>query len=195
MARTADITRKTNETHVALRLDLDGAGLCEISTGVGFFDHMLEQIARHGFIGLALTAKGDLHVDAHHTVEDCGIALGQALAQALGGKAGIRRYGSATLPMDEALALCALDFSGRPCLCFEAAFTCERIGGLDTELIEEFFRALCANAGLNMHLKLLAGKNNHHMAEALFKAFAKALDQAVRLDPRVDGVLSTKGIL
>lgn len=193
--RTGTINRTTKETEIQAALSLDGSGVYEISTGIGFFDHMLCQVARHGFFDLKLTAKGDISVDCHHTVEDAGIVLGQCLKAALGDKAGIRRYGHCILPMEEALALCAVDLSGRPYLNFDAVFTTPRIGDLDTEMIEEFFRALCLHSGLTLHIKLLSGKNNHHMAEAVFKAFGRALDQAVQPDSRVNGTLSTKGML
>lgn len=193
--RTGTINRTTKETEIQAALSLDGSGVYEISTGIGFFDHMLCQVVRHGFFDLKLTAKGDISVDCHHTVEDVGIVLGQCLKAALGDKAGIRRYGHCILPMEEALALCAVDLSGRPYLNFDAVFTTPRIGDLDTEMIEEFFRALCLHSGLTLHIKLLSGKNNHHMAEAVFKAFGRALDQAVQPDSRVNGTLSTKGML
>jgi len=195
MAREAYIERKTKETDITLSLRLDGTGNADIDTGIGFFDHMLAQIAHHGFMDLEICCKGDLDVDAHHTVEDVGIALGQALSQALGRKEGIRRYGHFTLPMEETLIVCALDFSGRPLLVFDAAFTAEMLGTMQTEMVEEFFRAVCLNAGLNLHVKLLAGKNNHHIAEAIFKAFAKSVDMAVGFDKRIEGVLSSKGTL
>jgi imidazoleglycerol-phosphate dehydratase len=189
------VRRETGETKVALSLCLDGAGNVSVSTGVGFFDHMLTLAARHGFFDLDLRAEGDLRVDCHHTVEDVGIVLGRALAESLGKKEGIARYGHEILPMEEALVLCALDVSGRPCLVFDGSFPAPRIGDMDTETIEEFFRALCLHAGLNLHLRVLAGKNGHHIAEALFKAFGRALSAATRVDPRVVGVLSTKGVL
>ena len=195
MTREASITRKTRETDITLRLALDGKGQADIQTGIGFFDHMLEQIARHGFMSLTVRAVGDVDVDSHHTVEDVGIVLGKALAEALGTKEGIRRYGHFTLPMEDALVVCAVDFSGRPYLAFDVPFTAERLGGMETEMFEEFFRAVCLHAGLNLHVKLLAGSNNHHIAEAVFKAFAKAADMAVGFDGRVDGVLSSKGML
>ncbi|MCR2049779.1 imidazoleglycerol-phosphate dehydratase HisB [Acetatifactor muris] len=193
--RTASVDRTTKETDISITLNLDGTGISEISTGIGFFDHMLEGFSRHGFFDLKCQVKGDLHVDGHHTVEDTGIVLGQALAKALGDKKGIRRYGYFILPMDDALALCAVDLSGRPFLQFDCDFPAERVGGLDTELVREFFYAVSYSAGMNLHIRLLSGSNAHHMAEAIFKAFAKALDQAVETDPRIRDVLSTKGML
>ena len=195
MTREAKIERKTKETDISLQLKLDGQGMADIQTGIGFFDHMLTLLAHHSFMDITLRAAGDIEVDAHHTVEDVGIVLGKALGEALGNKEGIRRYGHFTLPMEEALMVCAVDFSGRPLLVFDVPFTAERLGTMETEMFEEFFRAVCLNAGLNLHLKLLAGKNNHHIAEAAFKAFAKALDMAVSFDKRIVGVLSSKGSL
>jgi len=195
MARIATINRKTKETDISVTLDLDGAGIPEISTGIGFFDHMLEGFSKHGFFDLKCTVKGDLNVDGHHTVEDTGIVLGQAIARAAGDKKGIRRYGSFILPMDDALALCAVDLCGRPWLNFDCTFHAERVGELDTELVREFFYAVSYSAGMNLHIKMLDGNNAHHMTEAIFKAFAKALDQAVGMDPRITDVLSTKGSL
>ncbi|MDE6925363.1 MAG: imidazoleglycerol-phosphate dehydratase HisB [Acetatifactor sp.] len=195
MARTATIHRKTKETDISVTLDLDGAGIPEISTGIGFFDHMLEGFSKHGFFDLKCVVKGDLNVDGHHTVEDAGIVLGQAIAQAAGDKKGIRRYGSFILPMDDALALCAVDLCGRPWLNYDCTFHVERVGELDTELVREFFYAVSYSAGMNLHIKMLDGINAHHMIEAMFKAFAKALDQAVGTDPRITDVLSTKGSL
>jgi len=195
MARTATINRKTKETDISVTLDLDGAGIPEICTGIGFFDHMLEGFSKHGFFDLKCVVKGDLNVDGHHTVEDTGIVLGQAIAQAVGNKKGIRRYGSFILPMDDALALCAVDLCGRPWLNYDCTFHTGRIGELDTELVREFFYAVSYSAGMNLHIKMLDGINAHHMTEAMFKAFAKALDQAVGMDPRITDVLSTKGSL
>lgn len=195
MNRMAEVTRKTKETDILIRLDLDGAGKSEVSTGIGFLDHMLEGFARHGFFDLTCTVKGDLHVDGHHSVEDTGIVLGQTIAKALGEKKGICRYGSFILPMDDALVLCAVDLCGRPYLNFDAAFSVERVGELDTELVREFFYAVSYSAGMNLHIKTLDGRNAHHIIEAMFKAFAKALDQAVSKDQRIDDVLSTKGSL
>ncbi|MCL2352400.1 MAG: imidazoleglycerol-phosphate dehydratase HisB [Firmicutes bacterium] len=195
MSRIGKIERKTNETNVSVRIELDGAGIYTIKTGVGFLDHMLAQTARHGFIDAEIACSGDLEVDCHHVVEDTGICLGLAFAKALGAKEGIRRYGSATVPMDEALALCAIDFSGRPYLAFNCAFAPGKLGDMDAEMVEEFFRAFCVSAGANLHIKSLAGKNGHHMAEAVFKAFGQALEQAVTRDLRILGARSTKGIL
>lgn len=195
MSRTAVIRRKTKETDIEITLLLDGTGQSRIDTGIGFLDHMLEGFSRHGFFDLNLTVKGDLHVDGHHTAEDTGIVLGNAIKEALGDKAGIRRYGSFILPMDDALALCAIDLCGRPYFQFECEFPTEKIGGLDTELIREFFYAVSYSSGMNLHMKMLSGINSHHMAEALFKAFGKALDEAVKTDERINGVLSTKGSL
>ncbi len=195
MARTTTISRKTKETELSIDLNLDGTGISRISTGIGFFDHMLEGFSKHGFFDLNCTVKGDLHVDGHHTVEDTGIVLGQAIAQAVGDKKGIRRYGSFILPMDDALALCAVDLCGRPYLNFDCTFPTERVGELDTELVREFFYAVSYSAGMNLHIKMLDGINAHHMIEAMFKSFAKALDQAVGTDSRILDVLSTKGSL
>ena len=191
--RTASITRTTRETDITLTLTLDGEGRTDIRTGVGFFDHMLDAMSRFGLLNLTLTCRGDLDIDAHHTVEDVGICLGRALREALGDRAGIRRAGSAYLPMDEALAFAAIDISGRPYLSWEADFAAPMVGAFDTQLAEEFFRALCVNAGLTLHMKALAGRNDHHKLEALFKAFGLALRDAAALDPRVKGVPSTKG--
>lgn len=195
MMRTATVDRQTKETEISATLNLDGRGEADISTGIGFFDHMLEGFARHGFFDLKCHVKGDLHVDGHHTVEDTGIVLGQAIREAAGDKKGIRRYGYHILPMDETLVLCAVDLSGRPYLNFDCAFPTERVGGLDTELVREFFYAVSYSAGMNLHLKMLDGGNAHHIIEALFKAFAKALDQASGIEPRATDVLSTKGSL
>jgi imidazoleglycerol-phosphate dehydratase len=194
-ARTAEITRQTTETAIALRLDLDGDGSSEIVTGVGFFDHMLTHVARHGLLHLTVRAEGDLHIDDHHTVEDVGIALGQALKSAIGDKSGIRRYGAATVPMDEALVLCALDWSGRGLLVDDFQFASPKIGAFDTDLVAEFFRAVAANAGLTLHFEQRRGRNAHHVAEAAFKAFGRALDAAKQQDDRIVGVPSTKGTL
>lgn len=193
--RVASVSRKTKETDIAMTIDLDGAGKSSISTGIGFFDHMLEGFSKHGFFDLDLTVKGDLYVDGHHTVEDTGIVLGKAIAQAVGEKNGIRRYGYFILPMDDALCLCAVDLCGRPYLNFECEFPTERVGELDTELVREFFYAVSYGAGMNLHIKMLSGVNSHHMIEAAFKAFAKALDMATSYDERITGVLSTKGAL
>ena len=193
--RIASVNRKTKETDIRMELSLDGTGKYDVSTGIGFFDHMLEGFAKHGFFDMTVKVTGDLQVDGHHTVEDTGIVLGQAIARAVGDKKGIKRYGYFILPMDDALALCAVDLCGRPYLNFECEFTTERIGNLDTELIREFFYAIAYNAGMNLHIKLLSGTNNHHIAEAVFKSFAKALDMAVSMDSRIEDVLSTKGSL
>ncbi|MBO5291719.1 MAG: imidazoleglycerol-phosphate dehydratase HisB [Lachnospiraceae bacterium] len=195
MARSRTIERKTKETDIHVILNLDGTGKSEIQSGIGFLDHMLEGFAKHGFFDLKLSCKGDLQVDGHHTVEDCGIVLGTAIKEALGDKKGIKRYGYFILPMDDALALCAVDLCGRPYFDYQCSFEAERIGELDTELIREFFYAVSYSAGMNLHIRMLAGVNAHHMAEAMFKAFAKALDQAVSRDERITDVLSTKGSL
>ena len=195
MARTADIKRKTKETDVILSLALDGKGKSEVATGIGFFDHMLEGFAKHGFFDLTVSVNGDLEVDGHHTVEDTGIVLGQAIKEAVGDKAGLKRYGYFILPMDDALCLCAVDLCGRPYLRFECDLQAERVGALETELVREFFYAVSYSAGMNLHIKMLSGENTHHMIEAMFKAFAKALDQATSIDERVEDVLSTKGSL
>ncbi len=195
MTRTADLHRTTRETDVRLALDLDGAGAGTRSTGVGFFDHMLDLLARHGGLGLELEVAGDLHTGAHHTVEDTGLVLGQALHEALADRAGVTRYGHAVVPMDEARAAATIDLSGRPLLVFAAELPPGATGGLEHELVEEFFRAVAATAKLTLHLELQAGTNAHHAVEALFKAFARALRAAVALDPRETGVPSTKGTL
>ncbi len=196
MARTAEIRRTTKETDLLVRLDLDGSGKAEVRTGIGFFDHMLDAFARHGLLDLVVEAKGDLHVDQHHTVEDTGIALGQAIAQALGDRAGIRRYADATVPLDEALVRAVVDVSGRPYLSYHVEIAkWQLLGDYDVFLTPEFFRALVTNAQLTCHLDLLRGENPHHIVEAAFKAFARALDAATTRDPRVTGVPSTKGVL
>lgn len=195
MARSATVTRKTKETDIQIIFNIDGTGKGEISTGIGFFDHMLEGFTRHGFFDLKCKVEGDLYVDGHHTVEDAGIVLGQAIKEALDDKKGIRRFGQFLLPMDDVLVLCAIDLSGRPYYQSKVSFTTPSIGGLDTELIREFFYAVSYSAGMNLHFQLLAGENNHHIAEAMFKAFAKALDEATSKDPRITDVLSTKGSL
>lgn len=195
MARSSTINRKTKETEIEIILNLDGSGQAEVNTGIGFLDHMLEGFARHGFFDLKCQVRGDLQVDGHHTVEDTGIVLGQAIREAVGDKKGIRRYGYFILPMDESLALCAVDLCGRPYLQFDCEFTAERVGELETELVREFFYAVSYSAGMNLHLQMLQPGNNHHMIEAMFKAFAKALDEATTLDPRLTDVLSTKGSL
>ncbi len=193
--RKTHVNRKTKETDIKLTLNLDGSGQAQIHTGIGFFDHMLEGFARHGLFDLQVSVEGDLIVDTHHTIEDTGIVLGTAIRRAVGDKRGMKRYGSCMLPMDETLALCAIDLSGRPYLSFEAQFPTEKIGYMDTEMVREFFYAISYSAGMNLHMKILSGGNSHHMAEALFKAFARALDEATLLDPRIADVLSTKGSL
>ena len=194
--RRAEITRNTAETRIHARIDLDGTGAAQIATGVGFLDHMLHALARHSMIDIALRAEGDLHIDFHHTTEDCGIVLGQALRAALAEKRGIRRYGQALVPMDEALAECAIDISGRPFLVWQVPFGAPKIGEMDTELFEEFFRAFAMQAGIALHIVLRHGSNAHHVAEGCFKAAARALRMAVELDPRApDSVPSTKGVL
>lgn len=193
--RIGNCIRKTKETDIAITINLDGQGKNQIDTGIPFFDHMLNGFARHGLFDLDVKVVGDLEVDCHHTVEDTGIVLGQAIAEALGDKAGIKRYGSFLLPMDETLALCVIDLSGRPYLNFQAEFPTEHIGGLDTEMIKEFFYAVSYSAAMNLHLKIMDGGNSHHMAEALFKAFGKALDAATMKEPRMKDVWSTKGSL
>ena len=195
MDRTAEIIRNTKETRIHLTLDLDGSGAARIQTGIGFFDHMLESFARHGFFDLSLEAEGDLNVDSHHTIEDVGIVLGTAIKEALGEKRGIVRYGTAILPMDESLILCSLDLCGRPYLAYDLNLDREFVGDLETEMIKEFFYAVSYSAAMNLHLKQMAGSNNHHIIEGAFKAFSKALDQAVSLDNRIQDVLSTKGSL
>ena len=195
MERTASIKRDTKETRIALTLSLDGTGSADIDTGIGFFDHMLDGFARHGFFDLSVKVDGDLFVDGHHTVEDTGIVLGQAIAEAVGDKKGIKRFGSMILPMDETLVLCAIDLSGRPYFAFDAEFTTDRVGDMDTEMVREFFYAVSYSAGMNLHMKVLSGTNNHHIIEALFKAFGKALDDASSYDPRITDILSTKGSL
>jgi len=193
--RIAKIERKTKETDIKLTINLDGEGKTDIHTGIGFFDHMLDGFARHGLFDLELNVKGDLDVDCHHTIEDTGIVLGKAIAEALGEKKGIKRYGSFMLPMDETLALCAIDLSGRPYLNFQADFTVEKLEAFDTEMFREFFYAVSYSAGMNLHLKIMDGGNNHHMAEALFKSFGRALDMATMEEPRMKDVWSTKGSL
>ena len=191
--RIAEYTRKTKETDIYLSFDLDGRGDAKVDTGIGFFDHMLDGFARHGLFDLNVT--GDLVVDCHHTIEDTGIVLGNAIKKAVGDKKGIKRFGSCMLPMDETLVLCAVDLSGRPYLSFDAEFTTDRVGYMDTEMVKEFFYAISYSAGMNLHLKVITGGNNHHMIEAMFKAFAKALDEATIIDPRITDILSTKGSL
>jgi imidazoleglycerol-phosphate dehydratase len=194
--RLAEITRTTNETAITVSVALDGTGTHDMVTGVGFFDHMLDQLARHSMIDMAVRARGDLHIDDHHTVEDCGIALGQAIGKALGDKRGIRRYGECTLPMDDAQVRCALDLSARPFLVWNVAFPTSKIGTFDTELVREFFQALATHGGITLHVDLMHGINSHHIAEAAFKAVARALRMAVEPDPRAgSAVPSTKGAL
>ena len=193
--RIGKVSRKTKETDIELSINIDGSGKSDIKTGIGFFDHMLDGFARHGLFDLNVSISGDLAVDCHHTIEDCGIVLGTAIKKALGNKAGIRRYGSCILPMDETLVLCAIDLSGRPYLDFDDKFTVERIGYMETEMVREFFYAISYSAGMNLHIQVLKSGNNHHMAEAMFKAFAKALDEATIKDPRIIDILSTKGTL
>ena len=193
--RIATVSRKTKETDIFCEINLDGTGKSEINTGIGFFDHMLTAFAKHGFFDLKLTCKGDLNVDCHHTIEDCGIVLGSCIKKALSDKMGIVRYGSFMLPMDETLVLCAIDLSGRPYLNFCADFSVERVGYFDTEMVKEFFYAISYSAGMNLHIKVLDGSNAHHMIEAMFKAFAKALDGASQKDERITSILSTKETL
>lgn len=195
MAREASVERNTKETQIKLNLNLDGTGISNISTGVGFFDHMLDGFTRHGLFNLDVKVNGDLQVDDHHTIEDTGIVLGTAIKEAVGDKKGIRRYGSCILPMDECLVLCAIDLGGRPYFSYDAEFTNEKVGDMSTEMIREFFYAISYSAMMNLHIKVLTPGNNHHMAEAMFKSFSKALDMAVSLDPRIQDVLSTKGTL
>lgn len=195
MPRTSIIERITKETKIRLDLNLDGRGKTEISTGVGFFDHMLEGFARHGMFDMVVEAEGDLHVDDHHTIEDVGIVLGTAIKEAVGDKVGIRRYGSCILPMDESLVLCAIDLSGRPYLSWDGEFTTDKVGDMSTEMVKEFFYAISYTSGMNLHMKVLTPGNNHHMIEAMFKSFAKALDSAISYDERITDVLSTKGSL
>ncbi|CVI68345.1 Imidazoleglycerol-phosphate dehydratase [Clostridiales bacterium CHKCI001] len=193
--RVATICRTTKETKIELTLNLDGTGMTQISTGIGFLDHMLNSFARHGLFDLTVKVDGDLEVDCHHTIEDTGIVLGQAIAKAVGEKKSMQRYGSIILPMDETLILCAIDLSGRPYLVFNANFTTDRVGNYDTEMVKEFFYAVSYSSGMNLHIRQLAGENNHHIIEGIYKAFAKALDQATRIDSRIVDVLSTKGSL
>lgn len=194
-SRSVVVERNTKETQISLMLNLDGTGSAKLNTGIGFFNHMLNGFARHGFFDVDLSVRGDLEVDCHHTIEDTGIVLGTAIKEAVGDKKGIKRYGSSILPMDETLVLCAIDLSGRPYLNFDADFTVPALGDMDTEMVKEFFYAISYAAGMNLHIKVLHGANNHHIMEAIFKAFAKALDEATMEEPRLKGVLSTKGSL
>ena len=195
MSRSAEIIRNTSETKIKLFIDLDGRGASEVDTGIGFFDHMLISFAKHGFFDLRVKVDGDLHVDSHHTIEDTGIVLGEAIKQAAGDKKGIKRYGSFVLPMDETLVLCGLDLSGRPYFDTDLSFTADRVGEFDTEMVREFFYAVSYAGAMNLHIRQLSGTNNHHLMEAAFKTFAKALDEATGMDPRIADVLSTKGAL
>lgn len=195
MARISTVERNTKETKIKLTLDLDGSGKADIHTGIGFFDHMMDGFARHGLFDLSLNCDGDLFVDDHHSIEDTGIVLGTAIKEAIGDKAGIKRYGSFMLPMDETLAMCAVDLSGRPYFVYDAPFLKAKCGDMSTQMAREFFYAVSYAAGMNLHLKVMYGENDHHMMEAMFKAFAKALDQATQYDDRISGVLSTKGTL
>ena len=193
--RIGTIERNTKETQISITINLDGTGKSEVHTGIGFLDHMLNSFAKHGFFDLSCEVHGDLEVDCHHTIEDVGIVLGQAILKALGDKKSIKRYGSFILPMDETLILCSMDISGRPYLYFDIPFTVERVGEYDTEMVKEFFYAISYSCDMNLHFKWFHGTNNHHLIEAAYKAFAKALDKATSIDPRIDGVLSTKGAL
>lgn len=195
MERKSQLTRSTKETNITLSINLDGEGISDISTGIGFFDHMLNSFARHGFFDLEIKAEGDLYVDSHHTIEDVGIILGEAIASAIGDKKGIKRYGSVILPMDDSLILCSLDLSNRPYFIYDVEHTVDKVGYFDTEMSKEFFHAVAYGAGMNLHIKKLAGSNNHHIIEAIFKSFAKSLDEALSYDSRIKDVLSTKGSL
>ncbi len=193
--RVSTVARKTKETDISISLNIDGSGISNIDTGNGFFDHMLDGFTRHGLFDLTVKAKGDLNVDCHHTIEDTGIVLGQAIAQAVGDKKGIKRYGSMILPMDETLVMCAIDLSGRPYFVMDGEFSSPMVGDFDTQMVREFFYAISYSAGMNLHLRIITGLNDHHKIEALFKAFSKALDEATTIDPRISDVLSTKGAL
>lgn len=195
VARTSTIERKTSETDIRCTLNIDGRGEADVDTGIGFFDHMLKSFAKHGLFELQLSVKGDLYVDCHHTIEDTGIVLGEAIKAAVGDKKSIRRYGDIILPMDEALILCAIDLSGRPYLVFDGQFSSDSVGYFDTQMVKEFFYAVSYSAGMNLHIKQMSGDNDHHIIEGMFKAFAKALDEAVTKDTRIKTVLSTKGSL
>lgn len=193
--RVASINRKTNETKIEMKLNLDGEGISSLNSGVGFFDHMLAHISKHGFFDLDVECEGDLYIDCHHTIEDIGIVFGKCIKEAVGDKAGIKRYGSCIIPMDETLVLCALDISGRPYLNFDVDLTVQRLGDMDVEMVKEFFMAVAVHAGMNLHIKLLDGANNHHIVEGVFKAFGNALDVATQFDSRIKGTRSTKGML
>ena len=193
--RIAEVTRKTLETDISISLTIDGSGIYDIDTGIGFFDHMLSAFSRHGFFDLSVKAKGDLSVDCQHTIEDTGIVLGEAIKKALSGKEGIRRFGDIILPMDDALILCAIDLSGRPYLSFDCDFQTDRVGYFDTEMTKEFFYSISYSAGMNIHIKKMSGENAHHIIEAMFKAFGRALDTATTIDKRLSGALSTKGTI
>ncbi|MBP5490912.1 MAG: imidazoleglycerol-phosphate dehydratase HisB [Lachnospiraceae bacterium] len=195
MERKARVNRKTGETNINATLGIDGSGIYEINTGIGFFDHMLAGFAKHGLFDLVLKAQGDLDVDSHHTVEDVGIVIGTAIREALGDKKGIKRYGSCLLPMDEALMMCAVDLSGRPYFVYDVNTSVDKLGEMDVETAKEFFYAISYSAGMNLHIRMISGDNNHHILEAMFKAFAKALDMATQIDERIQGVLSTKGTI
>ncbi len=195
MERKATVNRKTGETNINATLSIDGRGIYEINTGIGFFDHMLAGFAKHGLFDLVLKAQGDLDVDSHHTVEDVGIVIGTAIREALGDKKGIKRYGSCLLPMDEALMMCAVDLSGRPYFVYDVNTSVDKLGEMDVETAKEFFYAISYSAGMNLHIRMISGDNNHHILEAMFKAFAKALDMATQIDERIQGVLSTKGTI
>ncbi|MCY6371631.1 imidazoleglycerol-phosphate dehydratase HisB [Clostridium ganghwense] len=195
MKREAKVVRRTGETDIEISLCLDGEGNYDISTGIGFFDHMLNLMTKHGLLDIAVKAQGDLEVDAHHTVEDVGIVLGQCMNKALGEKKGIKRYGTSFVPMDETLASVSLDISGRPYIVCKCEFTVDKVGKMDTELVEEFLRAFAFNAGITLHARIIYGKNNHHMIEAVFKALGRAIREAVGIDERISGVMSTKGLL
>lgn len=192
--RTALCERVSKETSIKVLCQVDGLGKSNMDTGIGFFDHMLTHLSRYSFMDIDIQAQGDTHIDSHHTIEDVGIVLGDAITEAMGDKEGIKRYGSSTIPMDETLVLVSLDLSGRPYLSFNAPFTCEKLGQMETEMIEEFFRALAVRVKMNLHIEVIHGKNNHHIAEGIFKAFGKAFDEAKTIDPRISGVLSTKGM-
>lgn len=195
MSRIGECKRNTNETQIEVTINIDGTGKAEVNTGIGFFDHMLISFAKHGLFDLTVKVTGDLYVDCHHTIEDTGIALGVALRKALGDKKSIKRYGYMILPMDECLTMCVIDLSGRPYLVFNVDFSTDRVGYFDTEMVKEFFHAVTYTTGMNLHIKMLESGNNHHMIEGIFKAFAKALDQATIIDDRIEDVLSTKGTL